>query len=160
MGIFADIKNAIWGNDELAANTLGVDDSYPGSTAVAPDVATAADNPVMRDVAASGVQPISKPAPIEQAQNPAALPTEVDVAAVLDKAVRDRGEALDWRHSIVDLMKALGMDASLQQRRELANELNYDGDPADSAAMNMFLHKRLFRRISENGGRVPADLLD
>lgn len=160
MGIFADIKNAIWGTEEVAASTARVEQSYPGASAVAPNVATQADNPAMRDIAAGGVQPISKPAPIEQAQNAAVLPTEVDVATVLDKAARDRGEPLDWRHSIVDLMKALGMDASLQQRRELAKELNYEGDTADSAAMNMFLHKALFRRISENGGRVPAELLD
>jgi hypothetical protein len=130
------------------------------TTGIAPDVATQADNPVMADVAAAGVQPVSKPAPIEMAQNPATRPTEVDVAEQLDRAMRDRGEKLDWRHSIVDLMKALGMDASLQERRELARELNYEGDMGDSAKMNMYLHKTLLQRLSENGGKVPADLLD
>ena len=158
MGIFADIRNAIWGGDGPERDMRPGD--FPGSKAVAPDVATPADNPAMRDIAAGGVQPVSKPAEMEQAQNAAALPTEVDVASVLDNAARDRGEVLDWRHSIVDLMKAVGMEGSLQQRRELAKEFNYEGDMGDTAAMNMFLHKTLFQRISENGGRVPAELLD
>ncbi|CAN7531221.1 DUF3597 domain-containing protein [Rhizobium sp. LjRoot254] len=165
MGIFDKIKSAIWGEDEAAAVATGTpEDSYLGTTAsttgIAPDVATQADNPVMADVAAAGVQPVSKPAPIEMAQNPATRPTEVDVAEQLDRAMRDRGEKLDWRHSIVDLMKALGMDASLQERKELAKELNYQGDMGDSAKMNMYLHKTLLQRLSENGGKVPADLLD
>jgi len=165
MGIFDKIKSAIWGDDEAApASTDQPAASVPGNitltTGMAPDVATQADNPVMADVAAAGVQPVSKPAPIETAQNPATPPTEVDVAEQLDRATRDRGEKLDWRHSIVDLMKALGMDASLQERKELAKELNYEGDMGDSAKMNMYLHKTLLRRLSENGGKVPADLLD
>ena len=161
MGIFDKIKNAIWGGDEAPASTTPISNTVPGTTAdmtgVAPDVSTSANNPVLRDVAASGVQPVSKPAPIERAQNPA---TEVDVAAQLDRAVRARGEKLDWRRSIVDLMKALGMDASLQERKELAKELNYTGDAGDSAKMNMFLHKTLLQRLAQNGGKVPADLLD
>lgn len=165
MGIFDKIKSAIWGGDEAApASRDQPGASLPGNvtltTAVAPDVATQADNPVMADVAAAGVQPLSKPAPIEMAQNPATRPTDVDVAEQLDRATRDHGEKLDWRHSIVDLMKALGMDASLQERKELAKELNYEGDMGDSAKMNMYLHKTLLRRLSENGGKVPADLLD
>jgi hypothetical protein len=163
MGIFDKIKSAIWGEDEAATADKPAG-TMPGNvtltTGIAPDVATQADNPVMADVAAAGVQPVSKPAPIEMAQNPATRPTEVDVAEQLDRAMRDRGEKLDWRHSIVDLMKALGMDASLQERRELAKELNYEGDMGDSAKMNMYLHKTLLQRLSENGGKVPADLLD
>jgi hypothetical protein len=154
MGIFDKIKSAIWGEEEAPVATTA------STTGIAPDVTTSANNPVMADVAAAGVQPVSKPAPIETAQNPATPPTEVDVAAQLDRAVRERGEKLDWRRSIVDLMKALGMDASLQERKELAKELNYTGDAGDSAKMNMFLHKTLLQRLAQNGGKVPADLLD
>ncbi len=79
---------------------------------------------------------------------------------VLDAAVKKNGQKLDWRRSIVDLMKAVGMDASLTERKELATELGYTGDKNDSATMNIFLHKALLKKLSENGGKVPADLLD
>lgn len=61
---------------------------------------------------------------------------------------------------IVDLMKALGMDASLAERKELAAELNYSGGIHHSAKMNMFLHKALLQKLAENGGNVRAELLD
>ncbi|MBB3950707.1 hypothetical protein GGQ76_002001 [Aureimonas jatrophae] len=78
----------------------------------------------------------------------------------MDKAVRDSGQRLDWRHSIVDTMKALGLDSSLGERKELAEELGYTGDTADSAAMNVWLQKALMRKLAENGGQVPAELRD
>jgi hypothetical protein len=84
----------------------------------------------------------------------------VDVAAVLDAAVKANGQKLDWRHSIVDMMKALDLDSSLSNRKELAAELHYTGDTSDSARMNMWLHKALMKKLAENGGKVPADLLD
>ncbi|MGO6927308.1 DUF3597 domain-containing protein, partial [Rhizobium ruizarguesonis] len=84
----------------------------------------------------------------------------IDIVPILDAAVKKNGQKLDWRHSIVDLMKAVGMDASLTERKELAAELGYTGDTNDSAKMNMWLHKALMKRLSENGGKVPADLLD
>jgi hypothetical protein len=81
----------------------------------------------------------------------------VEIAPILDAAVARSGQKLDWKRSIVDLMKALGMDASLAERKELAEELSYTGEKDGSAAMNTWLHKAL---LSENGGKVPADLLD
>ena len=90
----------------------------------------------------------------------AAPAAPVDIALILDAAVKKSGQKLDWKHSIVDLMKALGMDASLSERKELAQELGYTGDAGDSAKMNIFLHKALLKKLSENGGKVPADLLD
>ena len=91
----------------------------------------------------------------------AATPSQpVDVAAILDAAVAKNGQKLDWRRSIVDMMKALGMDASLQERKELADELGYTGDKSDSASMNIWLHKALMKALADNGGKVPADLLD
>ncbi|HEX8618307.1 MAG TPA: DUF3597 domain-containing protein, partial [Thermoanaerobaculia bacterium] len=68
-------------------------------------------------------------------------------------------EKLDWKHSIVDLLKLLDMDSSLAERKELAADLNYTGDTNDSATMNMWLHKEVMRKLAENGGKVPADLL-
>jgi len=82
----------------------------------------------------------------------------VDVAPILDKAVAAKREKLEWRTSIVDLMKALDIDSSLNARKELAKELNYTGDTNDSAAMNIWLHKQVIAKIVANGGKIPADL--
>jgi hypothetical protein len=83
----------------------------------------------------------------------------VDVAAVLEKMAASHKEKLDWKHSIVDLMKLVGMDSSLSARKELADDLHYTGDKNDSAKMNVWLHKEVMRKLAENGGKVPADLL-
>lgn len=85
--------------------------------------------------------------------------SNVDVEAVLSKLAAETKEKLDWRKSIVDLMKLVGMDSSLAERKELAKELNYTGDTSDSAKMNVWLHKEVIRKISENGGKVPNELL-
>jgi hypothetical protein len=146
MGIFAKIKSAIWGEAKAA------------------EVAPAATQ-----TAAAGGAPTATPAqapssagsaPTASAQAVPAQAAPVDIASILDAAVKKSGQKLDWKHSIVDLMKALGMDASLAERKELAQELGYTGDAGDSAKMNMFLHKALMKKLSENGGKVPADLLD
>lgn len=158
MGIFDKIKHAIWGDETPAAQTENTVVSV--TTSMAPDVSTAVNDQAMRDVAAAGVQPMTKSAEIQSAQNPATTASTVDIASNLDRAAANSGQKLDWRHSIVDLMKALGMDASLAERKELAAELNYTGDEHDSARMNVFLHKALMQKLSENGGKVPAELLD
>ena len=82
----------------------------------------------------------------------------VDVAAVLTDLAAKKKEKLDWRHSIVDLMKVLDLDSSLNARKQLAQELHYSGDPNDSAAMNVWLHKQVMVKLAANGGKVPADL--
>ena len=82
----------------------------------------------------------------------------IDVAPILDKAVAGKKEKLEWRTSIVDLMKALDIDSSLSARKELAKELNYSGDTNDSAAMNIWLHKQVMTKLAANGGKLPADL--
>lgn len=84
----------------------------------------------------------------------------VDVAPILDQAVAAKKEKLEWRTSIVDLMKALDLDSSLTARKELAKELNYTGDMNDSASMNIWLHKQVMIKLAANGGKVPADLKD
>ena len=68
-------------------------------------------------------------------------------------------QQLNWRTSIVDLMKLLGLDSSLQARKTLATELHYTGDMNDSAAMNIWLHKAVMQKLADNGGQVPPDLI-
>jgi hypothetical protein len=105
---------------------------------------------------APGTPQGDRPAPSPDAA-PAATPG-VDVAAVLDGLARESRQRLDWRHSIVDLLKLLNLDSSQTARRQLATELNYTGDQGDSAAMNTWLHAQVMRKLAENGGKVPEDL--
>ncbi|MGZ8321273.1 MAG: DUF3597 domain-containing protein [Telluria sp.] len=92
---------------------------------------------------------------------PPAAPMEmVDVEAILNKMAGSTGEPLNWRTSIVDLLKLLNLDSSLQSRKELAQELDYKGDTGDSASMNIWLHRQVMNRLAANGGKVPADLRD
>lgn len=88
----------------------------------------------------------------------AAPAATVDVAPILDAAVKAKGEKLEWRTSIVDLMKALDIDSSLSARKELAKELGYTGDTSDSASMNIWLHKQMMTKLADNGGKLPADI--
>jgi len=83
---------------------------------------------------------------------------EVDVEAILNEMARNQNQTLNWRTSIIDLLKLLNLDSSLQSRTALAHELAYSGDTGDSAAMNIWLHKQVMSKLAENGGRVPADL--
>jgi Domain of unknown function (DUF3597) len=83
----------------------------------------------------------------------------VDVAAILDGLAAKNPEKLDWKHSIVDLMKLVGMDSSLSARKQLATELHYTGDQNDSASMNIWLHKEVLKKLAANGGKVPPELL-
>jgi len=82
----------------------------------------------------------------------------VDVAPILDKAVAAKGEKLEWRTSIVDLMKALDIDSSFAARKELAKELGYTGDSNDSASMNIWLHKQVMTKLAANGGKLPPEI--
>jgi Domain of unknown function (DUF3597) len=95
------------------------------------------------------------------AASPATQPVtmaQVDVEAVVNKLAAQKKEKLNWRQSIVDLMKVLDLDSSLAARKELAKELKYTGDMNDSASMNIWLHKQVMRKLAESGGRVPDDL--
>ncbi|MBK6009009.1 DUF3597 domain-containing protein [Ramlibacter ginsenosidimutans] len=82
----------------------------------------------------------------------------VDIEQVLDGLAARNPNKLNWRTSIVDLMKLVGMDSTLQERKELADELGYRGDKNDSAAMNIWLHKEVMVKLEENGGKVPENL--
>ena len=104
-----------------------------------------------------------RPRPTAPAAVPAPAPAPaqpVDVAAILDDLAAKNSEKLDWKHSIVDLMKLVGMDSSLSARKELAHDLHYSGDMNDSAAMNIWLHKEVMKKLAANGGKVPQSLLD
>jgi Domain of unknown function (DUF3597) len=120
--------------------------------------------PSTQSTATSGIQPPptgSSTPPV--AANPpagASAPAPVvDVTVMLDGLASKSSEKLDWRHSIVDLMKLVGMDSSHSARIELAKELHYTGNTGDSATMNIWLHQQVIKKISENGGKVPQDLL-
>lgn len=89
----------------------------------------------------------------------AASMSKVDVEAILTKMAAENKEKLDWRKSIVDLMKLLKLDSSLTARKELAKDLNYTGNTNDTATMNIWLHKQVMQKLAANGGKVPADLL-
>jgi hypothetical protein len=113
--------------------------------------------------------PQAAPAPAPQAQAstagaaaaPAAtLNQQVDVEEILTNMQKASGQQLNWRSSIVDLLKLLNLDSSLQARKELAAELHYTGDTNDSASMNIWLHKQVMTKLAQNGGKVPADLQD
>jgi len=82
----------------------------------------------------------------------------VDVEGVLTSLASKNPQQLNWRTSIVDLMKLLDLDSSLNARKELASELHYSGDTNDSASMNIWLHKQVMQKLAENGGKVPDEL--
>jgi len=138
MSIFTKIKDAIFGNKAAA---------QPTTASPSP---TASRTPS----ASSG----TAAAPAKPAQAPAQ--PVVDVEAVLEKMAAANQQKLNWRTSIVDLMKLVGMDSSFENRKELARELGYTGDPGDSAAMNIWLHKRVMKELAAHGGKVPPNMLD
>jgi hypothetical protein len=82
----------------------------------------------------------------------------VDIVPILETAAAAKKEKLNWRTSIVDLMKVLDLDSSLAARKELAKELGYTGDTNDSAKMNVWLHKQVMNKLAANGGKVPDEL--
>ncbi|MBO9622845.1 MAG: DUF3597 domain-containing protein [Sphingomonas sp.] len=131
MGIFSSIKNAIFGHKKAAP-------------APAPQAAPAAAAP-----AAAPAQP-----------QPAPAPQPVDIEAVLTALQQEKGTNLNWRSSIVDLMKLVGMESSYAERKELAQELGYTGEYDGSADDNIWLHKRVLQELEKNGGKVPAGLID
>ena len=115
-------------------------------------------------------EPVSAPGPMAGATTSVsaeATPTTtaptpqgepVDVTAILDDMAEKSDETLDWKKSIVDLMKLVGMDSSLTARKQLADELHYTGSKDDSAAMNIWLHKQVMTKFAESGGKIPDSL--
>jgi 3-oxoacyl-ACP reductase-like protein len=141
MGILGDIFHKIFPGHH-PANTQA-----PAGTAPAPSTA------------APQSAPAAPQAPAAPAAGAAAAPAQqVDVEQVLTNMQAQSGQQLNWRTSIVDLLKLLNLDSSLQARKELAAELQYTGDTNDSASMNIWLHKQVMTKLAQNGGKVPADL--
>ena len=118
--------------------------SHPANTGAATTTTAAAPAP--------GAAPAAPAAPTPM--------SEVDVESVLNNMASSAGQPLNWRTSIVDLLKLLNLDSSLDSRKELAKELNYSGDTSDSASMNIWLHRQVMNKLAANGGKVPADLKD
>ena len=146
MSIFGAILGKIFGTTPAAAAPAP---AHSGEAA-APAAGRVAAAPAAGQVAA---------APDAPAIVPADIAAKVDIVAVLDDLNEKNPETLDWRVSIVDLLKVLGIDSSHAHRKELATELKYDGDKNDSAKMNIWLHEKVIALVAANGGKVPADLL-
>ncbi|MBW6401242.1 DUF3597 domain-containing protein [Roseomonas sp. HJA6] len=164
MSIFQSIMNGVFGRrgqgEPHAAPTgaTGGPDYDNGPLSAAPDSAPDAPGHSSVKPASAGA---ADPNPLSAAPDsaPDAHRPQVDVAAVLSGMEAASGQKLDWRHSIVDLMKLLGIDSSLPARRELARELGYAASTDDTAAMNVWLHRQVMQKLAENGGRVPPDLM-
>jgi Domain of unknown function (DUF3597) len=105
------------------------------------------------DVAIQAAATPGTPAPTASTAAP-----PVDVEAILTDMQSKSGQQLNWKASIVDLMKLVGLDSSIANRKSLAQELHYTGDTNDSASMNLWLHKQVMQKLAANGGKVPADL--
>jgi 3-oxoacyl-ACP reductase-like protein len=131
---------------------------FPHASAAQPSP-TATAQQAAPTAAASPATPAAQAAPAAGAA-PAATLERVDIEAVLDGMAAKNPQKLNWRSSIVDLMKLVGMDSTLQERKDLADELGYTGNKADSGAMNIWLHKEVMKRMEANGGKVPANLMD
>ena len=127
--------------------------------AAAPAVPTGSAAPPSSSAKPAPASSAAATSPAAKSSGPAASPTApVDVAAILSKLAASNKERLDWQKSIVDLMKLLNLDSSLNARKELADELHYNGDKADTASMNIWLHKQVMVKLAENGGKVPDEL--
>jgi len=128
MSIFGNIMSAIFGHSSAAA---------AAPAAAAPQQSTP---------------------PAQSAPASASPASPVDVGAIMDDLAAKAPQQLNWRTSIVDLMKLINLDSSLAARKELAQELHYSGDMSDSASMNIWLHKQVMTKLAENGGKVPDEL--
>lgn len=142
MSIFGNIMSKIFAHSSAAAPAAP---SQTGAgSAPSADTAASASAPASSATTAGGASEGAK--------------QSVDVGAVLNGLAAKNSQKLDWKHSIVDMMKLLDMDSSLSARKELAGELHYTGDTNDSAAMNIWLHKQVMQKLAENGGEVPEEL--
>jgi hypothetical protein len=143
MSIFTRIKDAIFGHktaDAARASTTSTTASTPPRQSTTPHAAIPAS-------------------PADAKWERPAAERDVDVELVLESMASKNKQQLNWRTSIVDLMKLLGIDSSLENRKELARELGYTGSTDDSASMNIWLHKRVMEELQKNGGKVPASLV-
>jgi 3-oxoacyl-ACP reductase-like protein len=138
MSVFGSIVSAIFGSKHAATVTAPGGSPPPSSSASPASPRSAAAAPA----GAPSAQPVSK----------------ADVEAILAKLADEQDEDLDWKTSIVDLMKLLKLDSSLGARKQLAQELGYTGALDGSAAMNVWLQKQVMTKLAESGGKVPDSL--
>jgi len=165
MSIFGSIMNKIFGHPSAqaqgapaAAAAAAASPAATGGTTPGASIAgTTAPAPMAPPPVLGGAPAGASPAAATGAAGAAPKPT-VDVNAVLTQMASANGQSLNWKQSIVDLMKLLGLDSSLEARKELAQELHYSGDTNDSASMNIWLHKQVMTKLAENGGQVPPEL--
>ena len=118
---------------------------------------------VVAESTATPTAPASSGAPAAPAATPSApasTAAPVDVEQMLNDLAAKNPQKLNWKTSIVDLMKLLDLDSSFAARQALARELNYPGDMADSASVNIWLHRQVMTKLAQNGGKVPAELRD
>jgi hypothetical protein len=163
MGMFHDLMDKIFKHASAGTSSAQAPAAPASSTPAAPTPEPSAQAAPAGAAGSGGTSPAgtasagtadhkSPPAP--------AVPASVDVGAVLDDLAAKNPEKLDWKRSIVDLLKLVGMDSSLAARKKLAEELHYPGDQNDSAQMNVWLHKEVLKQLAQNGGKLPAGLLD
>ena len=145
MSIFDSIKHAIFGDH----GPMGAFNHDAPKAAI--NTAPGAPQPI-------GSAAATAASPTPGAPQPSAPAAPVDASAILAQKAQAAGSHLDWQHSIVDLMKLLGLDSSLSAREQLAGELGYTGAKDGSAAMNIWLHKAVMDKLAASGGKVPADL--
>lgn len=143
MSIFSKIKDAIFGHKSTAAPAPGqdpaVNSAFPGG-------------------ASAGAGGWSGTATDTSTGTATAQPVDVEQSLTEIAAAKGNPD-LNWRTSIVDLMKLLGLDSSLDHRKQLAQELGYTGSLDGSAEMNVWLHREVMRQLAANGGNVPASML-
>jgi hypothetical protein len=139
MSVFGSIMSAIFGHAASASPDTGTNP---------PEAA-----PASAPTASAHVEPSAAPQ-----SAPSAAKSAVDVTAIMDKLASQTKEELEWRKSIVDLMKLLGLDSSLAARKQLAQELHYPGNLHDSASMNVWLHTQVMNKLAEHGGKVPDEM--
>jgi 3-oxoacyl-ACP reductase-like protein len=149
MGMFTNLMAKIFGHASAAPTATVTTPSTTIESATAPSATTPAASAVAPATAAPAAAPEVASAPAQA----------VDVTAILDGLAAKNPEKLEWKKSIVDLLKLVDMDSSLSARKQLATELHYPGDENDSATMNVWLHKEVLRQLSEHGGKIPRELL-
>jgi hypothetical protein len=151
VSFFERIRNAIFQRSQIAT---------PARPATAPGNPAAPKSTGAPTAATAGADTASAPAPRPAPPTPAsgAPGGAIDIEPILDGLSARNPQQLNWRTSIVDLLKLLDLDSSLQHRKELAKELGYTASTEDSAAMNVWLHRQVMKKLAENGGKVPATL--
>ncbi|MBV9066194.1 MAG: DUF3597 domain-containing protein [Methylobacteriaceae bacterium] len=154
MSIFGNMMSKIFGHASAAPASAGGAAPPPTGAASTPSTAPASAG----GTSSGGASAPAAPGGQGGGGSAQSGKQDVDVAAVLNGLAAKNSQKLDWKHSIVDMMKLLDMDSSLSARKELASELHYSGDTNDSAAMNVWLHKQVMQKLAENGGKVPDEL--